>query len=81
MPDKEEEFPWAQDNDERRRSFVFVQFTDCASANSGFHEIKPELNIQHMQMVDQWLKDGTTPTEKLAKHLRAMSFTKTPPDS
>lgn len=62
--EKEEEFPWAQDDDERRRSFVFVQFTDAASANMGFHEIKPELNIHHMELVYQWLKDGKLPSEK-----------------
>ena len=65
VPEKEETYPWAADDDERRRSFVF-EFM----ANS---DIDGKLLIGNMDGVLQWLQSGKLPSGNSRPILKAVS--------
>ena len=54
----EDEFPWAQSDDERRRSFIFVQLSDGAGQGLSVAEIDGRILVENMHIIDLWLKDG-----------------------
>lgn len=60
---KEDDFPWAVDDDERRRAFVFVQLTESAEAV----QVEGKILVQNMECIWRWLRDGTVPGEKTTK--------------
>ena len=71
---KEEEFPWAADDDEKRRSFVFVQMSD-SSGSLSIAEIDGKILVENMEHITKWLKEAIVPvtTSKTPKHLRVTS--------
>lgn len=54
---KEEEFPWAMDDEERCRSFVYVQMTDGGDAS----QIDGKILVENMDMIYKWIRSGELP--------------------
>lgn len=60
-----EDYPWAQDADERRRSFVFESMASP--------EIDGGILLKNMDAIVQWLKTGALPAEQAPQRQRRLS--------
>lgn len=69
--DEQDEFPWAKDDDEKRRSFIFVQMCD-SSGTLSVAEIDGKFLVENMNLVDAWLKSGIVP-QKAEPKLKAVA--------
>lgn len=66
LPEEDESdqlYPWAQDDAERRRAFVFEFYRDP--------EIEVGILLKNMDLIERWLKSGELPKVE-GKSLRAV---------
>lgn len=56
---EQELYPWAKDDDEKRRAFIFEFYANA--------DIDGPTLVRNMDLVAKWLKSGEIPTEKTDK--------------
>jgi hypothetical protein len=63
-PLADDPYPWAADDDERRRAFVLDNLAAVG-------EVPPEMVVGLLDEIYKWLRDGTAPSPNAKpKHLR-----------